>query len=74
MSSFSHVYLHELKGGFKLLNGIHLHPEKLHTHYEADGALDHVRALLFLTELLQLTYEPLFNRRKSTKKKKKIGR
>lgn len=46
------LYLHKLKGCFKILNGIHLYTEKLDPHDEAYGTLDYRGTLLFLPQLL----------------------
>ena len=55
------TYLQELEGGLEVLDGVHLDPEELDSHDEANGALDHVGALLLLPQLLQLTQEPLLH-------------
>lgn len=46
------MYLHKLKGSFEIFHGVHLNTEEFDPHNEADGALDHIRALLLLPELL----------------------
>lgn len=51
------IYLHELKRSLKVLHGIHFNPKELHAHDETDDALDYVRTLLFLPELLQFSDE-----------------
>lgn len=56
------THLHELEGGLEVLHGVHLDPEELHAHDEADDALDHVGALLLLPQLLQLRDELLTHR------------
>lgn len=61
------MYLHELKGSFKIFNRIHLDSEKLEPHDEANGALDHDWTLLFLPQLLQLSQKLLFHSRKPKK-------
>lgn len=53
------IYLHKLKRSLKILHGIHFNPKELHAHDETDNALDYVRTLLFLPELLQFCDELL---------------
>lgn len=50
-------YLHELKRSFKVLHRVHFDPEEFHAHDKADDALNHMRTLLFLPELLQFSDE-----------------
>ena len=57
------TYLQELEGGLKVFHRVHLDPEELDAHDEADGALYHIGALLLLPQLLQLTKEPLLHHR-----------
>lgn len=56
------THLHELERGLKVLHGIHLDPEELHAHDEADYALAHVRTHVLLPQLLQLRDELLPHR------------
>lgn len=46
------AHLHELEGELKVLHWVHFNAEELQAHDEADGGLDDVGALLFLSELL----------------------
>lgn len=54
--------LHELERSFKVLDGVHLHPEELHAHDESDDALHHVRTLFLQPQFLQLSDELLAHR------------
>lgn len=56
------LYLHELEGSFKVFHRVHFDAEKLESHDEADGGLDDVRALLLLSQLLELRDELLPHR------------
>ncbi len=58
------VYLQKLERRFKIFHWVHFNTKELDPHNEADGALDHIRALLFLPELLQLWDELLPHCRK----------
>lgn len=46
-------YLHELKRSLKIFHRIHFDTKELQAHDKADDALDDVRTLLFLPQLLQ---------------------
>lgn len=48
------LYLHEQEGGFKVFHWVHLNAEELDPHDETYNALDYIRALFLLPELLQL--------------------
>lgn len=61
------MYLHKLERRFEIFHWVHLNAEELDPHNEADSALEHIWALLFLPELLQLCDELLPHRRKPGK-------
>lgn len=42
------LHLHELEGRLEVLHGVHLNSEEFHPHYQADDALHHIGALLFV--------------------------
>lgn len=50
-----------MEGSLKLLYRVHFNPKELDTHDKTDGALDHARTLLLMSQLLQLHQEFLLH-------------
>lgn len=62
-------YLHKLEGRLEVLHWVHLNSEEFHPHDQADDALYHIGALLFVPQLFQLCHELLLDSREPKKTK-----